>query len=179
MALSPVTAPPPALRSAAAPGKNLVVGTGDMLASKDPAAQLVTYSLGSCVGIAIYDPVARVGGLLHAMLPDSKSNLERAAERPFLFVDTGLPALFHAVYALGGAKERMILKLCGGAELLAGKSIFNIGKRNVEAALAMLARNGVSVAGSETGGHESRTFKLELATGRCTLEKPGKPPCHL
>ncbi len=168
--------PPPTRWVATAPKKQLVVGMGDMLASNDVSAQLVTYSLGSCVGIAIYDPIAKVGGLLHAMLPDSTINPDRAAARPYMFVDTGMPAMFHAVYALGGSKLRMVLKFCGGAEFLDEKKIFKIGQRNVEATVAMLVRNGVKVAASETGGHESRTVRLDLANGNITLDIPGKKP---
>lgn len=158
------------------PKKNLIVGMGDMLVSNDVSAQLVTYSLGSCVGVAIYDPIAKVGGLLHAMLPDSTINPDRAVSRPYMFVDTGLPAMFHAAYALGGLKHRMVVKFCGGAEFLDEKKIFQIGKRNIEATLAMLVRNGVKVVASETGGHESRTVRLDLATGGFTLDIPGKKP---
>ena len=161
---------------AAAPRKQLIVGMGDMLTSNDAAAQIITYSLGSCVGVAIYDPVAKVGGLLHAMLPDSIINLDRAAKRPFMFVDTGLPALFHGVYALGGLKHRLIIKLAGGAEFLDEKKVFNIGQRNVDATKAMLQRNGVSLAASETGGRESRTVKLDLSNGNLILDLPGKTP---
>ena len=158
------------------PKKQLIVGMGDMLTSNDSSAVLVTYSLGSCVGVAIYDPVARVGGLLHAMLPDSTINLDRASKRPYMFIDTGMPAMFHAVYALGGLKHRLVIKLCGGAEFLDEKKIFRIGQRNVEATLAMLERNGVRVAAKETGGHESRTVKLDLSNGNFTLDIPGNPP---
>lgn len=147
---------------------------GDMLVSNDVSAQLVTHSLGSCVGIAIYDPIAKVGGLLHAMLPDSTINRDRAASRPFMFVDTGMPAMFHAAYELGGSKLRMAVKFCGGAQFLDEKKIFQIGKRNVEATFAMLARNAVKVAASETGGHESRTVRLDLANGKFTMEITGK-----
>lgn len=151
---------------------------GDMLTSNDTSASLVTYSLGSCVGVAIYDPVAKVGGLLHAMLPDSTINLDRSSTRPFMFVDTGLPAMFHAVYALGGLKHRLVIKLTGGAEFLDEKKIFKIGQRNVETTIAMLERNGVTLAASETGGRASRTVRLDLSNGNFTLETPGKPP-HL
>lgn len=162
--------------AAPAPKKQLIVGMGDMLTSNDSSATLVTYSLGSCVGVAIYDPVAKVGGLLHAMLPDSTINLDRATKRPFMFVDTGLPAMFHAVYALGGLKHRLIIKLCGGAEFLDEKKIFKIGQRNVDATVAMLQRNGAAIAGKETGGRESRTVKLDLSNGNFTLDIPGKTP---
>ncbi|MEI2724736.1 MAG: chemotaxis protein CheD [Verrucomicrobiota bacterium] len=159
-----------------APRKNLIVGVGDMLASNDVQANLVTYSLGSCVGVAIYDPVMKVGGLLHAMLPDSTINAERAATRPYMFVDTGLPALFHAVYTLGALKPRLTVRLAGGAEFLDGKKIFNIGGRNVTATLDLLMRNNVKLGASETGGHESRTLRLDLATGQLSVDMPGKTP---
>ena len=110
------------------------------------------------------------------MLPDSTINLERAAKRPFMFVDTGLPAMFHAVYALGGLKHRLLIKMAGGAEFLDEKKVFNIGQRNVETTKAMLQRNGVSLAASETGGRESRTVRLDLSNGNFTLELPGKSP---
>ena len=159
---------------APAPRKQLIVGMGDMLTSNDSSASLVTYSLGSCVGVAIYDPIAKVGGLLHAMLPDSTINLDRAAKRPFMFVNTGLPAMLHAVYALGGLKHRLVVKLVGGAEFLDEKKIFRIGQRNIDAAKAMLERNGVALAASETGGHESRTVRLDLGNGTFTVDTPGK-----
>jgi len=157
-----------------APKKSFIVGVGDMLTSNDPQASLVTHSLGSCVGVVIYDPAVKVGGMLHAMLPDSTINAERASARPHMFVDTGLPAMFHAVYALGAIKSRLAVRLIGGAEFLDDKKIFNIGKRNVEAVLTMLARNGVKLAASETGGHESRTVRLDLTTGAVRIDSPGR-----
>ena len=158
----------------APPKKTLIVGMGDMLVSNDSSAQLVTYSLGSCVGVTIYDSVAKVGGMLHAMLPDSTINAERAASRPNMFVDSGLPAMFHAVYALGGLKHRMVVKVAGGAEFLDKNKVFNIGRRNIEALMTMLARNGVKLEASATGGHESRTMRLDLNTGAVTLDIPGR-----
>lgn len=163
----------------AAPRKNLIVGVGDMLASNDVTAVIVTHSLGSCLGVAVYDSAVRVGGLLHAMLPDSAINPERAASRPFMFVDTGLPALFHAVYALGAHKHRLTVKIAGGAQFLDEKKVFNIGDRNLEAVLALLARNGVRPSASECGGRNSRTLRLDLATGGLSLEMPGQEPFTL
>lgn len=161
---------------AVAPRQNLVVGMGDMLASNSPQCTLVTHSLGSCVGVVIHDPVARVGGMLHAMLPDSTISAERAASRPFMFVDTGLPALFHAVYALGGVKQRLVVKVTGGAQFLDENRVFNIGQRNSEAVLSMLDRNGVVPRCVECGGRESRTIRLNLSSGELTLEVPGHQP---
>ena len=174
MATSPPLPAPPRSWVVPAPKKNLIVGVGDMLASNDPQAHLVTYSLGSCVGVVIYDPAVKAGGLLHAMLPDSTINAERASDRPYMFVDTGLPALFHAVYALGGLKPRLIIKFAGGAEFLDEKKLFNIGQRNVETVLAMLTRNNAPLKAQETGGHESRTIRLDLSNGNLTVDMPGK-----
>jgi chemotaxis protein CheD len=154
--------------------KTLLVAMGDMLVSDDTSSQLVTYSLGSCVGITIYDPFSRIVGMLHAMLPDSTINADRAASRPFMFVNTGLPAMFHAMYALGGLKHRVIAKMAGGAEFMDQNKVFNIGKRNIEAVMNMLARNGVKLETVQIGGHDSRTMRLDLATGVVTLETPGK-----
>jgi len=174
MSTTTTTASAPPRWVIAPPKKSLIVGMGDMLASNDASAQLVTYSLGSCVGVTIYDPIAKVGGMLHAMLPDSTINAERAASRPNMFVDSGLPAMFHAVYALGGLKHRIVIKMAGGAEFLDKNKVFNIGIRNVDGVVAMLARNGVTLKASETGGHESRTMRLDLTTGAVTLDMPGK-----
>lgn len=157
-----------------APKVSLVVKMADMLASNEQNSQLVTYSLGSCVGISVYDPVVKVGGLLHALLPDSSINPERARGNPFTFVDTGLPALFHAVYALGGVKWRLIVKLAGGAEVFEGNKLFGIGRRNIEAAESILCRNGVVVQGRDVGGKEIRTFRMEMASGDVTLDINGK-----
>lgn len=173
MALLTSNAPAPNRWVVAPPKKCLIVGMADMVASNDASAQLVTYSLGSCVGITVYDPEQKVGGMLHAMLPDSNINIARAKERPYMFIDTGLPALFHAVMGLGGVRSRLVVKMAGGAQFLDEKKIFNIGLRNVEAAVAMLARNGMPLAGRVTGGHDSRTLRLDLSTGEVTIDVPG------
>lgn len=161
---------------ASAPKKNLVVGMGEMIASSDNQASLVTYSLGSCVGVVVYDPVVRIGGMLHAMLPDSTISDERAKSRPFMFVDTGLPALFHAVYALGGLKHRLIVKYAGGAHFLDQNRIFNIGELNSAAVASILARNGVTPHAVECGGSEGRTLRMDLSTGNLTVEMSSQKP---
>lgn len=172
--------PPAAARwEASTPRKNLVVPMGDMLASNDAAAQLVIPSLGSGVGIGAYDPVARVGGLLYAMMADSTVNPERAVTRPFMFVDSGLPAMVQALLKLGALKERLVVKLSGGAEFMEQTKAFNIGSRNIEAALTVIAREGLRVAARETGGRKSRGLKLDLSNGEFILERPGEKPSLL
>src|SRR6476659_1620436 len=84
----------------------VIVGVGDFAASRDGASTIVTYALGSCLGLMLHDPVARVGAMLHVMLPDSTINAEKAAENPAMFVDTGVPFAFREAYRLGAVKER-------------------------------------------------------------------------
>ena len=107
-----------------------IVGVADMKVSNSQADSIITYSLGSCIGLVIYDPVAKVGGILHYMLPESSIDKEKAALRPYMFADSGIPRLFKAAYRLGGVKQRMKIYVAGGAEILDQKGFFNIGKRN-------------------------------------------------
>jgi chemotaxis protein CheD len=155
------------------PRKALVVGVADMVASNDAGAELVTYSLGSCLGIAVYDPVKKVGGLLHIMLPDSKINAAKAVQVPFMFVDTGVPRLFQAVSNLGAERRRMTIKVAGGAQLLDEQGVFNIGARNFTSLNALLALNGYAIHAQDVGGVSSRTVRLDLTTGSLSIKTPG------
>jgi chemotaxis protein CheD len=156
-----------------APRKTLVVGVADMAVSNDPGAELVTYSLGSCLGITVYDPVKKIGGLFHVMLPDSRIDSIKAAGSPFMFMDTGLPRLFHAAYNLGADRSRLIVKVAGGAQLLDERGVFNIGGRNFQALTELIARNGLVIHARDVGGMASRTLRFDLATGNVTIKSPG------
>jgi chemotaxis protein CheD len=151
----------------------LTVGIGDCRVSAAAESVLATYALGSCIALAIHDPVASVGGLLHFMLPESSLNPEKAGENPYLFADTGIPLLFHAAYHLGAEKRRLVVRAVGGAQVLDEKGVFNIGKRNQMAMRKILWKAGVILHGEEMGGTTSRTVKLEVATGRCWVRGPG------
>ena len=158
------------------PKKALVIGVADMVVSNDATAELVTYSLGSCLGITIYEPVKRVGGLLHVMLPDSKIDTARAAKTPAMFVDTGVPQMFHALYELGADRGRIVVKVAGGAQFLDAAGVFNIGERNQKDLNDLLMRNGFSVQAADVGGVTSRTLRLDLSTGRVQIQCPGITP---
>jgi chemotaxis protein CheD len=153
---------------------NLVVGVSDMKVSDDMESLLVTYSLGSCVGVAIYDAVARVGGLLHYMLPESSLDLEKAKKNPYMFADTGIPALFKAAYKLGAKKQRLKVVVVGGSQILDQKGFFNIGKRNETAVRKMFHRNNVIVDYTDVGGVVNRTIKLAVDNGDIWLKVSGK-----
>ncbi len=162
-----------------APKKNLVVGVADMVASNDSSAELVTYSLGSCLGVTVYDPLKKVGGLLHLMLPDSRIDPKKAVTSPFMFVDTGVPQLFKTVFNLGGDRCRLIIKVAGGAQFLDEQRIFNIGERNIRAFEEIIARNGLAIHARDVSGLNSRTLRLDLATGNVTIQSPGSANYHL
>jgi chemotaxis protein CheD len=152
--------------------KNLVVGIGDCQVSSDPAVSLITYALGSCIAIAIYDPVSCVGGLLHYLLPDATIDADKAARNPFMFADTGIPALFHGVYSLGAVKSRLRITAAGGAQAFDSEA-FQIGKRNQLAMKKILWRAGVLIHHEELGGSSSRTIRMEMNSGRVLMRTAG------
>lgn len=143
----------------------LIVGVSDMKVSNDPNATLITYSLGSCIGVVVFDPVAKAGGLLHYMLPESSLDENKAKNNPYMFADTGIPSLFKATYALGAKKQRMKIAVMGGSQILDQKGFFNIGKRNHTALRKMFFKNNVIISYEDVGGNVNRTVKLEMSTG--------------
>ena len=151
----------------------LVVGVADMKVSEDREAALATYALGSCIAVAIHDPAAGVGGLLHFMLPESSIDPVKAQQAPYMFADTGIPMLFRSAYEKGANKRRLAVRLVGGAQVMDAQSVFNIGKRNYLAARKILWKAGVMVEAESVGGSVSRTVRLEVATGRLWLRTAG------
>ncbi|MGE0086185.1 MAG: chemotaxis protein CheD [Desulfococcaceae bacterium] len=145
-----------------------VVLVGDMKVGRSDDI-LVTHALGSCLGLMIYDPDAKVGGLLHAMLPLSKINPQKAEANPFMFVDTGVPRLFKSVYELGGKKNRMIVKAAGCGRPLSNNEMFKIGERNYIVLKKMLWKNNVLLESEDIGGTASRTVHFELSSGRVII----------
>lgn len=149
-----------------------IIGIADMKISKHPDDVLITYALGSCLGIAVYDAVANVGGLLHVMLPVSTVNPVKAEKNPLMFVDTGVPELFKACYKLGAKKERLIVKVAGGASLQNNEDNdqFQIGKRNFLMLRKLLWKNNVLIKSYDVGENFSRTMSLDMATGNVILK---------
>ncbi|MGB9611273.1 MAG: chemotaxis protein CheD [Bryobacteraceae bacterium] len=147
----------------------MVVGVGDCRVTNEPV-ELVTYALGSCIAVVIWDPVAKVGGLLHFMLPDSSVDRDtQGRANPYRYADTGTPLLFRAAYEKGAEKRRLLVRLAGGANVVDTGGVFNIGRRNYAAVRKILWKAGVLVHGEDVGGAVSRTVRLEVASGRCTV----------
>jgi chemotaxis protein CheD len=143
----------------------ITVGVGDCRVSNDPGVSLVTHALGSCIAVAVHDPVAGVGGLLHFLLPEGGLNAERARVQPFLFADTGIPELFHQVYAQGGDRRRLSVRLVGGARVLDPDGFFHIGRKNYAACRQILGDAGFTVQAEAVGGAISRTVRLAIGSG--------------
>jgi chemotaxis protein CheD len=152
----------------------LIVGVGDCRVSRDPDSVLVTYGLGSCIAVMIHDPVARVGGLLHFMLPESGMDGAKAQQNPFMFADTGIPLLFRGAYELGAEKQRLVVMAAGGAQMMDQQGVFNIGKRNYLAMRKILWKAGVTIHAEDVGGLVSRTVRLEVSSGRVLLRGAGE-----
>ena len=152
-----------------------VVPMAGMAVSAEPECELVTYALGSCLGVIVHDPEARVGGLLHAMLPLSSTDPERAVKNAAAYVDTGVPALFRACYELGARKDRMVVKVAGGASLAHAEEddLFQIGARNMVMLRKLLWKNGVLLRAQDVGGRSSRTVMLCVGTGVVTVKSGG------
>jgi chemotaxis protein CheD len=140
---------------------------------------LVTHALGSCIGVAIYDPLARVGGILHYMLPDSNLDPVKGQEIPHMFADTGLPQLFRECYRLGAQKSRLKVKVAGGSQVLGSKEFFQIGRRNYAALRKIFLKNNVLIDKEDVGGSKARTLFLEIATGNAWIKIMGQNTVEL
>ena len=152
---------------------DLIVGISDIKISNAPNDVIITYALGSCIGISVYDPVAKVGGLLHYMLPDSTLDEKKAKDNPAMFADTGIPSLFKACYSLGAEKRRMIVRVAGGASILDDTNFFRIGQKNTMAMRKIFWKNNVMITSEDTGANHNRTVRLEMITGKTFVRTSG------
>ena len=153
--------------------RQLVVGVGDGGVSRDPDVLIVTYALGSCVAVMLHDPVARVSGLVHYMLPESSASSDKSNARPWMYADTGIECLLRGALDQGADKRRLVVFAAGGAQVMNDNSMFNIGKRNCLALRKALWKFGLVAHAEETGGTVARTVRMEVATGRVWLQTPG------
>ena len=141
------------------------VGMADYKVGRAPAS-IISYGLGSCIGITMYDPVTKVGGLLHIMLPDSTQ--ARSSENPAKFADTGIAAMLKDVLQLGASRPRSIAKIAGGAQMFSfanATDIMRVGERNAEAVKVVLAEYSIRLIAEDTGGNYGRTVQIDLENG--------------
>jgi chemotaxis protein CheD len=153
--------------------KELVIGMGDGGVSRDADATLITYALGSCIALMLHDPIARVAGMVHYMLPECPDPQQQGSNaRPCKFADTAIPFLLHAALAQGADKRRLIVFAAGGAQVMDNNSIFNVGKRNCLALRKALWKFGLVAHAEDIGGTVVRTVRMEVGTGRVWLQAP-------
>jgi chemotaxis protein CheD len=153
----------------------VVIGIGGLAVRRAGAGTIITHALGSCLGIAVWDPHQRIGGMLHAQLPLAQLNPDRARESPTLFVDLGLNLLFKSAIEMGARKAALRVTVAGGANVTGSvASQFDIANRNLTVLRKLLWQQGVLVAGEDTGGGHPRTMSLNLATGETLVEGQGR-----
>lgn len=141
------------------------VGMADYKVGRNPAS-LISYGLGSCVGIAVYDPVSKIGGLAHIMLPDSTQ--ARSTENPAKFADTCLPLMLEDMIKQGASRGRLWAKIAGGAQMFTfanATDIMRVGERNSEAVRLVLKKLDMKIIAEDCGGNYGRTVELKLENG--------------
>lgn len=142
---------------------HVIVGVGESAVGRHPEI-LVTQALGSCVGVCLWDPRLKIGGMAHVMLPSAPAS--GFSGRPHRFADIAVPELVKGIVALGPSTRGLIAKLAGGSAMFKGESgIDTIGGRNLAAVRAQLAAYGIKVTAADTGGSHARTIELHLDTG--------------
>jgi chemotaxis protein CheD len=159
----------------------VVVGMGQMHVARTPDITIATFGLGSCIGLMIWDPVARVGGLAHIVLADS-TGFRESHLAPGKYADLAVPALVNAAIRQSAVRQRLVFKMAGGAQTLqlnGGKDHFTIGERNAIAVRKALAEQGFRLEVEDVGGNAGRTVFLELATGQMTVHTSGKGTIRL
>ena len=155
-------------------GEIIKVGMADLKVVKSPDG-VTTLGLGSCVGIAVRDPVTKIGGLAHIMLPDSTA-IRNNANIP-KFADTGIEELVKQIVALGANRARLVAKIAGGAQMFAfttNNDMLRVGERNVEATKRKLAQLGIPILAEDTGLTYGRTIEFFPENGNLIIKAVGK-----
>ena len=151
------------------------IGLGEFSVSVDPETTLVAYGLGSCIGLTLYDPEVGAGGMAHVVLPERPSN--SADDGGAKYADTAVDRLAAELERSGGKRGRMVVKMAGGAQLLAlplNGHHWDIGERNINAVRKSLARCGLVLAPHDVGGAHGRTLRLHIHDGRVVVSTIGR-----
>lgn len=151
-----------------------VVGIAECKVCSDPSGTLLTFGLGSCVALALYDSRKKIGGLLHVLLPESKFGSSSREFNPHMFADTGFSSLLKALLTEGARREDLVAKLAGGANMLRASSLLDIGRRNSEVILHLLSENKIPVHGKSLGGTVGRSVELRLEDGAFRVRSLGR-----
>ena len=152
--------------------QKVTVGIADMKILQGNGI-LITYSLGSCIGLCFHDPRLKLGALLHIMLP---LNMEAGRTHPLKYADTGIKETLRQMEIRGASRARMTVKIAGGAKMFAvagGSSLGNIGQRNIESVQAIMRRENLRLIGSQVGGTVARTLLFDVVSGQSCVRSYG------
>ncbi|MDI3472129.1 MAG: chemotaxis protein CheD [Thermotogaceae bacterium] len=141
--------------------EKIIIGIGEYKAAKNPAI-LVTLGLGSCVGVCIRDPLNRVGGMIHVMLPNSGGS---ETKNPGKYADTGIPLLLEEIKKLGGNLNNLEAKIAGGANMFKNSGSLNIGMKNIEAVKEQIRKYKIKLLAEDVGGNRARSIEYNISTG--------------
>ncbi len=150
-----------------------IVQVSDAKLSRCPDDVLATYSLGSCIGVCLYDPVACIGGLLHYQLPSSQLDPPKAQANPFMFADSGMHWLMKNMLSAGAQPKRLQVKIAGGATMQGGPNGFEIGKRNHLAIRKIAWKHRLFIESEDVGGTSARHMSLTMANGEVLIKSNG------
>lgn len=154
-------------------GKQISVGIADMKITRQEGI-LITYALGSCIGISFYDPMIKLGALLHIMLPEKN---QTGDANVYKFADSGIRETLRKISAFGAVKGRLVCKIAGGAKMFDMKGpggLGNIGERNANMVKKILQSEGLRISGEDTGANYARTMLIDVATGVVKVRTVGK-----
>ncbi len=149
------------------------VGIGEMLLTDNEEDILVAPNLGSCIAVAAFNPETRMSGLIHCLLPASKSDPEKAKANPTLYVDTGVTLFLQKMLGIKTDKRKLVIAIAGGASMGMDSAVFEIGKKNTTVVRQVMWKNGLLLRGEDVGGGSSRTVRIEAKNGRMVLKTQG------
>jgi len=151
------------------------VNFGELKLSRNPAETLVAFSIGAGIGVTMYDPVIKVGGLLNFVLPDSSTMSSSQAQfHPFMFADTGLAAFSDALHNIGAKTDNLKVVIAGGAQIMDQTAAFNIGHKNHQAVTSYLGEKKLAVHYADIGGIFMRTLRLDIGNGDNLIQTLGQ-----
>lgn len=151
----------------------LTIGIADMKMAQR-GGMLITYALGSCIGICLHDPMLRLGALIHIMLP---LNMEPGRKNTMKYADTGIRETLKQMEAQGALRSRITAKIAGGAKMFEtnGSALGNIGQRNIESVHLNLRKEGIRLLKEDVGGSVARTLLFDVSTGQACVRCYGRP----
>lgn len=147
-----------------------IIGIGQMKVSSDSSETLVAPNLGSCLGIAVFDPTSKIAGMIHCLLPLSKSDPEKAKANPCLYVDTGVAMLLDQMLHKGANRKTLVIAVAGGGNINDQNNLFEIGVKNYTVFKKILWKNNLLLRAEHVGQSFSRTVILHVANGKTTVK---------